>query len=320
MLGVAENSLAGGPTFTSIDHPGAVLATEANGIFRTGTGQILIVGDYVDSTGKHGYLLSGGTFTNISFPLAPWTQAYAINAGGDIVGNYSLTDLADLHGYLLHDGNFTSFDFPDAGRTSARGIDTAGNIVGWYETNTSGFGVAGSPQRHGFLLSGGAFTSIDFPGAIETEAWRIIDQGPIIGRYKSPTDGKNHLFRLCQRFHIIAGVPCQGFYTIADVPGAVETAGEPNEISGGGINPAGDITSDYCSSETCDPNIKGFVVDLKAAGHVHGFLLSKGVYTTIDFPGAIVTLAFDIDHHGDIVGGWVDSSGHIHGYLRTPGP
>jgi len=69
-----------------------------------------------------------------------------------------------------------------------------------------------------------------------------------------------------------------------------------------------------------NPLIIRFSHQCSVAGNVHGFLLSKGVYATIDFPGAIITTAYDIDDQGDIVGGWVDSSGHIHGYLRTPGP
>ena len=306
-LGLATNGMAGevAPKFTSIDHPGAA-ATEANGIITT-RGPILIVGDYGDSTGEHGYLMSDGTFImSINFPQAVITQAYSINAGGDIVGNYSLTGPNDLHGYMLRGGTFTALDFPGAVQTSARGINTAGNIVGWYDTSAGTF-----PQRHGFLLSGvgGVFSSIDFPGAIETEAWRINDQGEVVGRFKSLADGKNHMYQFTSS---------GGFTTIADFPGGVRTAAEPGEISGGGINSAGDITGDYCSSDPCHVNIgAGFSVDTNIAGSVHGFMLRAGVYTTIDFPGGIATTAYAIDNGGDIVGAWVDSGGRIHGYLRT---
>jgi uncharacterized membrane protein len=198
----------------------------------------------------------------------------------------------------------STLDFPGADQTSARGIDTAGNIVGWYDMSSGG-----QPQRHGFLLSGQVFSSIDFPGAIETEAWRINDQGEVVGRYKSPADGKNHMYQLTS----------SGFTTIADFPGGVRTAAEPGEISGGGINRAGDITGDYCSSDPCRVNIgAGFTVDTNIAGNAHGFLLRAGVYTTIDFPGGIATTAYAIDNGGDIAGAWVDSGGRIHGYLRTP--
>lgn len=58
-------------------------------------------------------------------------------------------------------------------------------------------------MTHGFLLSGGQFSSIDFPGATFTDATAIDSQGDILGRYiaggvfhgylltrREPKDGK----------------------------------------------------------------------------------------------------------------------------------
>ncbi len=54
---------------------------------------------------------------------------------------------------------FTAIDFPGATLTTAQGINAGGEIVGAYND-------AGSPSRtHGFVLSGGHYQSIDFPGA-----------------------------------------------------------------------------------------------------------------------------------------------------------
>ena len=53
-----------------------------------------------------------------------------------------------------------------------------------------------------------------------------------------------------------------------------------------------------------------------SVGCLHGFLLSAGVYTTVDFPGSVETLALGVNSHDDIVGGYEDSSGTFHGYLR----
>jgi hypothetical protein len=39
-----------------------------------------------------------------------------------------------------------------------------------------------------------------------------------------------------------------------------------------------------------------------AAGGLHAFLLSDGVYTTIDAPGVPLTLPYDINNRGQIVG------------------
>jgi uncharacterized membrane protein len=57
-------------------------------------------------------------------------------------------------------------------------------------------------------------------------------------------------------------------------------------------------------------------------GGQHGFLLSKGVFTTIDVPGASGTVAFGINPGGDIVGFFAVGSGstsQLHGFLLSKG-
>ena len=291
----AQATLAPGPTFTTIDFPGGfvTLATDINK-----TGQI--VGRYTDVAGiVHGFLLSNGAFSSVTFTSAVWTRVAAINRGGSMVGDYSLTSPGkDAHGFLLQGGNYISFDFPGAGSTRAQGIDANGDIVGFYTDNATD----NTNNRHGFLLSGGAFAAIDFPGAGSSEVWRINDNGEILGRYLSTTSGKWHLYRLSNG----------SFTAIADFPGAAQTA--PDGYGHlGGFNSQGDITSDYCSSTPCQN-----LFNQTAAVGVHGFLLSAGVYTSIDPPAAMASLALGINDGGDIVGTFADMSQHFHGYLRTP--
>ena len=49
----------------------------------------------------------------------------------------------------------------------------------------------------------------------------------------------------------------------------------------------------------------------------HGFLLSRGNFSTIDFPGALLTFASDINANGETVGFYVDASFNVHGFLLT---
>jgi uncharacterized membrane protein len=283
-------------TFTTIDFPGSVF-TFAVDINKTRQ----IVGTYADTAGiNHGFLLSRGTFTDITFPGAVLTHLLGINGSGDIVGVYSLTSTTfgkEDHGFLLSGGNFRSFDFPGAANTVPEGIDTNGNIVGF--TADSSFSLS---TRHGFLLSGGVFTSIDFPGAGSTEAWRIDDQGEIVGRYLNTSDDKWHLYQLSGG----------SFIPVTDFPEAAQTAPEGYSHLGG-LNSRGDITSVYCSSTPCNDIFHDAV-----AVSVHGFLLSGGVYTTIDPPGAMGSVAFGINGTGDIVGVYIDAIERVHGYLRNP--
>src|SRR5437016_3143929 len=132
-------------------------------------------------------------------------------------------------------------DFPGAIFTTPRGVNTAGDIVGFYATPT---GV-----RHGFLLRGGSFTTIDPPGSLGTLAWGINDQGDIVGEY---------VFEFATHGFLLSG----GTFTTIDHLG-----------SGGlhlfGINGKGDVVGQYVFGG--------------------GFLLSGGIFSAIDFPitGAI---------------------------------
>jgi len=286
-FGLAIKTEAAGPTYTTVDFPGAV-ATLAVDINDSGQ----IVGEYTFTTvdKRHGFLLNNGTFTSITFPGASFTRAIGINRNGDIVGDYILQGVGfgNEHGYLLRGGVFTSISFPNADATIAEGINANGDIVGTYVDKQG---------KHGFLLHGGTFTSIDFPGAdAYTEAWRISDGGQIAGRYEGG-ESKYHVYTLSNG----------NFNPVPDVPGAVQTV--PGNFSdAGGLNNFGDIAGNYSSSEPAN---------LGTAGDLHGFLLSGGAYTAINFPGAASTLAFGLNGSGVVVGVYTDASG-FHGYLRSP--
>ena len=58
--------------------------------------------------------------------------------------------------------------------TAANGINDSGEVVGIYQSG----GV-----YHGFLLSGGIFSTLDFPGSSSTSANGINDSGQVVGVY-----------------------------------------------------------------------------------------------------------------------------------------
>src|SRR5260370_13874422 len=120
----------------------------------------------------------------------------------------------------------------------------------------------------GFLLSGGVYTSIDFPGAAAfTQAWKINDAGEIAGRYVGTGDGKRHMFVLSNG----------SFTPVPDVPGAFETA----VVEDGGLTSAGDIVSQYFSSKGC--------ALFTSVWRLHCFLLIGGMHSTSDLPLATAT-------------------------------
>ncbi len=81
--------------------------------------------------------------------------------------------------------NFYTIDVPSSTLTTAFGINPGGNVVGTYND-------AGGVQ-HGFLLSGGQFTTIDVPGwlvgatgTLPTVARGVNPAGDIVGSFTAP--------------------------------------------------------------------------------------------------------------------------------------
>jgi probable HAF family extracellular repeat protein len=94
-------------------------------------------------------------------------------------------------------------------------VNNNGQIVGDYQDARGNY--------HGFLLSGGTFTSLDYPRATSTQARGINLAGQIVGQY-TDARGTTHGFLLSN-----------GTYTTIDYPNALST-----QVFG--INDNGEIT------------------------------------------------------------------------------
>jgi uncharacterized membrane protein len=162
--------------FTPFKFPGSV-ATAAHDI----NNRAQIVGEYRDRFDHlHGFLVHSGGFQTIDFPGTSLTVLEGINDFGDMVGIFlNDSNQAFATSFLLHKGKFTKFSFPgaDPGTTGAMSINNHGVIVGTYLLKS---------DRHGFMVKDGHFTSIDFPGAAETQVFKISSDGDIVGTYSMP--------------------------------------------------------------------------------------------------------------------------------------
>ena len=109
------------------------------------------------------------------------------------------------------------------------------------------------------------FTTIDFPGAIQTNPFGINNRGTVVGYYVAEDKGiHGFLWK-------------QGIFTQLDFPGSTETYAM-------GINDKGAIVGYYYAPER------------------HGFLYQNGLFTQLDFPDASSTNARAINNDGDIIG------------------
>jgi len=147
-------------------------------------------------------------------------------------------------------------------------------IVGWY-TDSSG-------NNHGFVKTGGAFSSIDYPGAVEPFGTTIIginNSGTMVGSYWDGSVSHGFLYSA-------------GSFTALDFPGAIES--QPF-----GINSNGDVVGFYWDGT-----------------ETHGFLYSGGAFSSYDVPAALATQSYSINDNGQIVGGY---NGNGNGFLYEGG-
>ena len=89
-------------------------------------------GYYNDETGRAGLVFHAGDYESIKFPGATYTNAYGINAAGEVVGNAGHYQDWRVC-YIYRKGHFTEINFIDAEGFSFTvwgGINPAGTVAG----------------------------------------------------------------------------------------------------------------------------------------------------------------------------------------------
>src|SRR5579863_8588900 len=213
---------------------------------------------------------SGQTYTQVDYPGAILTELTGgPNPEGTSVGIWVDSSFV-FHGFTLTEtGVFKSFDPPGSTFTEPGFISPQGVIVGGYLDSA---GVS-----HGFILKGGLYTSVDAPGGAGTGLSGISPAGEMSGSSCSdPACGNTGNPNSSHSF-VLSG----GKYRFFDPPGATSSAAST-------VNPSGAVVGAYTDT----------VGELN-----HGYLLKKGTYTTIDFPGAAFgTFAGGGNPENEIVG------------------
>lgn len=302
--------------FASIDVPcsacsgGIARRTAVGGINPTGD----IVGTYTDAVGlQHGFLLSGGQFAAVDVPgslagvtgILP-TIARGINPSGDIVGQYTAPvssapwgspaycpaagSTACIKGFLYSRGKFSTILFPGHPGAIPGRISPDGSIYGClhdFDTMASMFSAAWTRFGDTSLAAGGgelADPSMSFPNSMHGGV--TPDGRTIVGFYTDMMTGHRHGYVLQD-----------GILQPYDVPNSTST-------NIWDIAPGRQFVGTYVDS----------------VGKSHGFLqLPDGsAPLTVDYTGAVATIAMGIDPAGVIVGQYNDTSGHTHGFMAVP--
>jgi probable HAF family extracellular repeat protein len=164
------------------------------------------------------------------------------------------------------DGNYTytNIDYPDAYFTTPTAVNDHGEIVGYYLDQLLG-------SYHGFLYSGGVYTTIDDPeGATFPQG--INNNGEITGVVEvglTQTHGFTYV---------------DGVFTSFDYPGA------EGLTNGQGINNNDEIVGIY------------------SLGGTHGFIDNNGSFSSLTYPGADDTYPHAINDSGKIAGYYTAST------------
>ena len=232
-------------------------------------------------------------------------------------------------------------------RTQAFSINPAGDIVGAY------LGTDG--MQHGYLLSGGQFTTIDPPNSISTTARGISPTGDIVGQYTIPVSSAplSDPVHYCPAANSPACI--KGFLYSNGTFSTILFPGHPGAIPGhitpdgsmygclhdfdlmgsmysAAWTPSGDTSLAAGGGELSDPMmsypnsmhgsatpsgnvIVGFYTDMMD-GHLHGYILRNGMLQTWDFPDSTSTNIWDIDPEEDFVGNYTDLAQKSHGFLQ----
>ncbi len=194
--------------------------------------------------------------------------------------------------------SFVNIDYPGAYLTSPTAVNDSGSIVGYYLDSQYG-------NYHGFLYSGGVYTTIDDPeGTTFPEG--INNSGVISGLYEAGLT-ETHGFTYEN-----------GVFTSFDYPGA------SGATSGEGINNSDEIVGIYNGGTGFIDNNGSFSSfhypgaddtyphAISNTGHVagyytvstnpFGFVYDGSTFTSIDYPSGYATFAYGINDAGVVVG------------------
>jgi hypothetical protein len=209
------------------------------------------------------------------------TNVFGINDHAVATGSW--LDVSGVeHGYVgVPDGaGYTTFDDPTDPGTEPRGINDGGYIMGFDNSQNR------SPEAY-----------IPFERAPDGTVTNVTMGGTMLNNLVQGINNKKNEFTgsyYNTSLNVVAYIGKSAAFTKGIKLKGIANSG----VAGRGIDTAGDIVGWY----------------LDSGGVEHGFLLSGGNATTIDYSGAAYTVLEGINDKGAISGYYDDTSGIIHGF------
>src|ERR1035438_2800789 len=196
--------------------------------------------------------------------------------------------------------SFVNIDYPGAYQTIPEAINDKGAIVGYYLESQYG-------STHGFLYSGGVYTTIDDPeGTTFPEG--INNNGVIVGLYEC-CQTENHGFTYANGVFTTFDYPGtngatsgEGINNSNEIVGIYSTGGDDGFLDNNGNfsplkYPGADDTATHAISNT------GHVAGFYTVSTVpYGFIYDGSTFTSIDYSSGFATYAYGINDAGVVVG------------------
>ncbi len=239
------------------------------------------------SPGERAPATSGYTFTTVDDAAdTSFNEILGINDGAKLVGFYGSGSASDPSvGYIVvapyTQNNFRTESYPGAQDTELAGLNDKATFVGFYRDTQN--------DVRGLVFVDGIWTNYKHPrgmpkGKSVTELLGINGSDTAVGFY-TDRSGVNEAFTL--------DILTNKYRPLFPPSG--------NNAVATGISGRGDIV--------------GYLE--KGSGQLVGFLLRKGTYTELSYPGATDTKFLGVTVYDQIVGSYTDSSGGMHGFLLT---
>lgn len=246
--------------------------------------------------------------TTLLKPGASNTAFTDINNLGQVVGYYELAGSDAAKGFVYSQGVYTELSGPaGADQTLPVGISDAGIVVGGYRSGGS---------VYAFVLEGGVYSTLAFPGSLETNLRGISPDG----RYLSGTytdQGGNYAGFLMDRQSgswlsldvggasvVPKGINAQGQMVGYTLGGGMPTQGISYQLGSMSYQLQGFAAAS--SVHLRDINDTGQMSGYLNAGHgLQAFVGSPADYQLFDIAGAYASYGSGINNAGVVVGSYL---------------
>ena len=245
------------------------------------------------------------TYQALIMPGSAASQAYGINASGDVVGYF--TSGGVQHAFLYSGGAMQDIGTLGGSSSYAYGINATGQVVGYSHTT-------GNTALHAFLYSGGAMQDLGTLGGSSSKAYAINDVGQVVG-YSDIAGCCEHAFlysgATMQDLGTLGGSNSSNAYGInatGQVTGFSYTSGgtSPDAFlySGGTMQDLGTLGGGFSTAYGINGigQVVGYSLTADAAYTEHAFLYSGGTMQDIGTLGGNFSRAYGINNSSQVVG------------------